>query len=103
MIRNHQGFVIAFLSQKISPSLWPLEVEDLAAAWALEFAAELGITDAVLEGDSLMLIQALKKKILKKKISRPYLQNEIIIPKLKNTLYQLYWQISKEEGAISED
>ena len=88
MIRNHQGFVIAFLSQKISPSLWPLEVEDLAAAWALEFASELGITDAVLEGDSLMLIQALKKKILKKKISRPYLQNEIIIPKLKNTLYQ---------------
>ena len=62
VIRNHQGFVIAFLSQKISPSLWPLEVEDLAAAWALEFAAELGITDAVLEGDSLMLSQALKKK-----------------------------------------
>ena len=66
----------------------PLEVEDLAAAWALEFAAELGITDAVLEGDSLMLIQALEKKKKKKKISRPYLQNEIIIPKLKNTLYQ---------------
>ena len=66
VIRNHQGFVIAFLSQKISPSLWPLEVEDLAAAWALEFAAELGITDAVLEGDSLMLSQALKKKKKKK-------------------------------------
>ena len=66
VIRNDQGFVIAFLSQKISPSLWPLEVEDLAAAWALEFAAELGITDAVLEGDSLMLIQALKKKKKKK-------------------------------------
>ena len=69
MIRNHQGFVIAFLSQKISPSLWPLEVEDLATAWALEFATELGIIDAVLEGDSLMLIQALKKK--KKKFQGP--------------------------------
>ena len=87
-MRNHQGFVIAFLSQKFHQAFAPLEVEDLAAAWALEFAAELGITDAVLEGDSLMLIQALKKKIFKKKISRPYLQNEIIIPKLKNTLYQ---------------
>ena len=34
--------------------------EALAAARALEFAAELGINHAVLEGDSLMLIQALK-------------------------------------------
>ena len=67
VIRNHQGFVIAFLSQKFHWAFAPLEVEVLAAAWALEFAAELGITDAVLEGDSLMLIQALKKKKKEKK------------------------------------
>ena len=67
VIRNHQGFVIAFLSQKFHQAFAPLEVEDLAAAWALEFAAKLGISVAVLEGDSLMLIQALKKKKKKKK------------------------------------
>ena len=60
VIRNHQGFVIASLLQKISQAFAPLEVEVLAAAQALEFAAELGIKHTVLEGDSLMLIQVLK-------------------------------------------
>ena len=60
MIRNHQGFVIASLLQKFSQAFAPLEVEVLAAAQALEFAAELGIKHTVLEGDSLMLIQVLK-------------------------------------------
>ena len=60
VIRNHQGFVIASLLQKFSQAYAPLEVEVLAAAQALEFAAELGIKHTVLEGDSLMLIQVLK-------------------------------------------
>ena len=60
VIRNRQGFVIASLLQKFSQAFAPLEVEVLAAARALEFAAELGIKHTVLEGDSLMLIQALK-------------------------------------------
>ena len=60
VIRKHQGFVIAFLSQKFHQAFAPLEVEVLDAAWSLEFAAKLGITDAILEGDSLMLIQAVK-------------------------------------------
>ena len=42
-------------------TLCPLEVEALVAARAFEFPTELGITHAILEGDSLMLIQALKK------------------------------------------
>ena len=54
--------LLPFSRKKFHQAFGPLEVEDLAAAWALEFAAELGITDAVLEGDSLMLSQALKKK-----------------------------------------
>uniref|UniRef100_A0A7N2MFF8 RNase H type-1 domain-containing protein n=1 Tax=Quercus lobata TaxID=97700 RepID=A0A7N2MFF8_QUELO len=60
VIRNHQGFVIASLLQNFSQAFAPLEVEVLAAARDLEFAAELGIKHTVLEGDSLMLIQALK-------------------------------------------
>ena len=58
VIRNHQGLVIAFLSQKFSQAFAPMKVETLAAARALEFAAKLGITHAFLEGDSQMLIQA---------------------------------------------
>jgi len=60
VIRNHQDLVIASLLQKISQAFAPLEVEAFAATRALEFAVELGITHVVLEGDSLMLIQALK-------------------------------------------
>ena len=60
VIRNHQGLVIVSLSQKSPQAFSPLEVEALATARALEFAAELGIIHAVLEGDSLMLIQALE-------------------------------------------
>ena len=48
------------LSQNFSQAFAPLEFEALAATRALEFAAELGITHVVLEGDSMMLIQALK-------------------------------------------
>ena len=60
VIHNHQGLVIASLSQKFSKAFAPLEVKALAATQALEFAVELGIKHAILEGDSLMLILALK-------------------------------------------
>jgi len=58
--RNHQGLVIVFLLQKSPQAFVPLEVEALTVAPALEYVVELGITRAILEGDSLMLIQALK-------------------------------------------
>ena len=62
VIHNHQDLVIASLSlsQKFSQAFAPLEFEALAVTRALEFTTELGITHVVLEGDSLMLIQALK-------------------------------------------
>ena len=60
VIHNHQGLVIASLSQKFSKAFAPLEVKALAATQALEFAVELVIKHAILEGDSLMLILALK-------------------------------------------
>ena len=60
VIHNHQGLVIASLSQKFSTAFAPLEVKALAATQALEFAVELGIKHAILKGDSLMLILALK-------------------------------------------
>ena len=43
--------MIAAMSEKIPQLLQPIEIEAMAAKWALEFAREVGISEAVLEGD----------------------------------------------------
>lgn len=58
VIRNSAGEVMASLSEKI-----PLQVEAveaLAAYRAARFVQEVGITESILEGDSLSMISALK-------------------------------------------
>ena len=60
-IRDYQGQVIASLAQQLPHALLPIEVEVLAAAHALEFGWEIGIGEAVLEGDSELNISALKE------------------------------------------
>lgn len=59
-IRDHTGAVIASLAQSIAPAFLPIEIEAIAAARALEFGEEIGITEAVLEGDSEWIINSLK-------------------------------------------
>ncbi|XP_075648656.1 uncharacterized protein LOC142619445 [Castanea sativa] len=59
VIRDSSGQVLASCSQRLSQAYSSTEVEALAAAKAVSFAAELGITKAVLEGDSLTFIKAL--------------------------------------------
>ena len=54
--------MIATMSEKIPQLLQPIEVEAMAAKWALEFAREEGISEAVLEGDLLLVIKALATK-----------------------------------------
>lgn len=39
-----------------APALQPIEIEAITAARALEFGQEIGITEAVLEGDSELII-----------------------------------------------
>ena len=51
--------MIASCSQHLSQAYSSDEVEAFAAAKALSFAAEIGISKAVLEGDSLTIIKAL--------------------------------------------
>ncbi|KAK9988324.1 hypothetical protein SO802_028563 [Lithocarpus litseifolius] len=60
VIRDHSGAVIASLSQLTAPAFQPIEIEALAVARALEFGKEIGITEAVLEGDSELIINSLK-------------------------------------------
>ena len=59
VIRNNLGQVIASCSQRLSQAYSSTDVEALAAAKAVSFAAEIGITKAVLEGDSFTIMNAL--------------------------------------------
>ena len=47
---------------QVPQQLQPVEIEALVANKALEFAREMDIADAVLEGDYLMVMTTLKSK-----------------------------------------
>ena len=47
---------------QVPQQLQPIEIKALAAYKALEFARELGISEAVLEGDSSLVMTALASK-----------------------------------------
>ena len=59
VILNNQGLFIAFLSQQLQQAFHAVEIEALAAARALEFASEIGVEQALLEGDSEVIMKAL--------------------------------------------
>ena len=58
-VRNSFGQVMASCSKLVSQAYDSNEVEAMAAAWALSFAAAIGINNAVLEGNSLLVMKAL--------------------------------------------
>ena len=60
VIRNDQGQEIASHSEQISLPHFLVMVEALAAARAISFAQDLGFSSFVLEGDSELVIKALK-------------------------------------------
>ena len=59
VIRNHDGLVIASLSEVVPLPSTIIEVETLVAHWIVEFALELGFDNIVLKGDSEVLIKLL--------------------------------------------
>ena len=59
VIRNNSGEVIASCSQRWSQAYNSNEIEALVAAKAVSFATKIGITKAILEGDSLTIMKAL--------------------------------------------
>ena len=60
VIRDHTGAVMASLAQTFAPALQSTEIEAIAAARALEFGEEIGISEAILEGDSEFIINSLR-------------------------------------------
>ena len=60
VIQNDVGLVMASLTQKLPLPSSIIEVEVFAARRALELALELGFDNIILEGDSEILLKALK-------------------------------------------
>lgn len=58
--RDHEGCVIAALSQKISMTQSVELAEALAARRAVTFDMELSLSRVIIEGDCLRVVQALK-------------------------------------------
>nr|POF09767.1 hypothetical protein CFP56_21405 [Quercus suber] len=59
VIRDSMGQVLASCSKVVNQAHSSSEVEAMAAGLVLSFAAELGVKNAVLEGDSLLVVKAL--------------------------------------------
>nr|XP_023892178.1 uncharacterized protein LOC112004175 [Quercus suber] len=59
LIRENEGHFIARHSKKLNLPLGAIETETKAFAVGIAFTGEIGIRDFVLEGDSLIIIQAL--------------------------------------------
>ena len=62
VIRDCNGEVIASLNQQLDQAYQPVEVEAIAACRAVEFGNELGVGCAIVEGDSEVIVKALRNK-----------------------------------------
>ena len=61
VVRDHEGRFIAGLSKKIHDPLGAIVAEAKAFEVGIIFAKEVGIKESVLEGDSIIIVQALKE------------------------------------------
>ncbi|XP_075645379.1 uncharacterized protein LOC142616404 [Castanea sativa] len=61
IVRDHEGKFVAGLSKKIHAPLGTVEAKAKANEAGIIFAKEVGIKEFVLEGDSLIIVQALKE------------------------------------------
>ena len=62
MIRDENGLVLGSCSKLLPQAYSAVEVEALAAATALALAEDLGMQRVILEGDSLVIIKALREE-----------------------------------------
>ena len=62
VVRNSNGLVIASLAQQVLQSYKVVDIEALAAAWALELGLEICLDPVIVEGDSNVTMKALAIK-----------------------------------------
>ena len=63
VVRDSAGNVRASMSQQLSQAYSAEEIETVAACKALQFASDIGIRVAVLEGDSQILMRRLGENV----------------------------------------
>ena len=97
IIRDKEGLVIASMAIRVPQQLQPIEIEALATNKALEFAKELDISDVVLEGDSLLVMTALKSKNIGLAPFGLLLQDSLA---LSSGFSKLFYSHTKREGNI---
>ena len=61
-IRDENGLVLGSCTKRLAQAYSVVEVEALATTSALAFANDLGVTRVILEGDSLVVIKALREE-----------------------------------------
>ena len=62
MIRDENGLVLGSCTKRLPQAYSVVEVEALAAKIALALAKDLGVTRVILEGDSMVVIKALREE-----------------------------------------
>ena len=62
VVRDCRGEVIASLVQQLDQAFQPMEVVAMAACRAVEFGSELGLHNVIVEGDSELIVKALRCK-----------------------------------------
>ena len=95
VIQDNSGAVIASLAQLIAPAFQPIEIEVIAAARALDFGQEIGITEAILEGDSELIINSLKVGGQSIASVEPLLQDAMVF---SNCYSKLLYSHCRREG-----
>jgi ribonuclease HI len=58
--RDYRGDIIGALCRRLESCPDPVHAESMGAVMAAEFCRDLGLQDVVLEGDSLLVVKALK-------------------------------------------
>ena len=99
VIRDSNGAVLASCSQKIPQACKAKEIEVLAALKALSFVFEFGFRSAILESDSLGLIQALKSE--KRSLSPTGLLIEDVKVFANNFVRLLYSHIKRNSNRVA--
>ena len=59
VVHNSEGLVITSLSQQLPQAFQSLEIEAIVTSRALEFGIEVEVHQAILEGDSAMIMKAM--------------------------------------------
>nr|POF03155.1 hypothetical protein CFP56_79129 [Quercus suber] len=61
IVRDWHGHFVAAMCKKLHAPLGPLEAESKTVEVGMKFAKQLGLSDIIMEGDSLMVYRALNQ------------------------------------------